>query len=87
MVSRRPLTRTKHTRLCPACQEPIATGDEFVCLFGESVHRECAFYRKRIEQRRAAEALDATRIRAARLGSTVRPGPAAFARDVAKRYR
>jgi hypothetical protein len=41
----RSITRPRHTRLCAACEKLIAVDDEFVCLFGESVHRGCAFYR------------------------------------------
>jgi hypothetical protein len=39
--------RLRQVRLCAACESPLAAGDEFICLYGETVHRGCAFYRER----------------------------------------
>jgi hypothetical protein len=33
--------------LCSACTSQIARTDEFVLLYGEAFHRDCAFYRSR----------------------------------------
>jgi hypothetical protein len=32
---------------CSACDKPIRPNDEFVCMYGEQFHRDCAFYRPR----------------------------------------
>ena len=45
-----PSQRGQPLGLCSACNKQIARTDEFVLLYGEAFHRDCAFYRSR-EQR------------------------------------
>jgi hypothetical protein len=40
---------------CAACEKPIGGGSEYVHLYGEAFHRDCAFYRSRGRGKRSRE--------------------------------
>ena len=42
-----PTTRAFSLGRCAACSERIARGGEVVHMYGETFHRDCAFYRSR----------------------------------------
>ncbi len=42
-----PYLRGRPLGPCSACTKQIARTDEFVLMYGETFHRDCAFYRSR----------------------------------------
>jgi hypothetical protein len=48
-----PPQKSRSLGQCSACDKQIARTDDFVFLYGEAIHRDCAFYRSR--ERRAVE--------------------------------
>jgi hypothetical protein len=38
---------------CAACEQPVVGHDSIVHLYGQTFHRDCAFYRRGSEAQRA----------------------------------